>query len=170
MPAHTQTPVEDKVLVGIGELAVTDDRSAVLVTYSLGSCLGVAIYDPVVRVGGLWHPMLPDSAIDPEKAARRPGMFVNSGWPVLVRSAAGLGARLERLALYVAGGAQVLDPDGVFYIGRHNVQALRRLLKEAELPVMGEEIGGVENRTVQLCVGDGLLRIKCPGRTEEIQL
>lgn len=161
---------ESKLVVGIGELAVTDDGNSTLATYSLGSCLGVVLYDPVVHVGGLWHPMLPDSSIDRLKADRRPGMFIDTGWPAMLRLAGRLGAQVHRLKLYVVGGAQVMDPDGVFNIGRHNYLALRKQLREAEIPLMGEEIGGVENRTVYLYLQKGLLRIRCSGQIQEIRL
>lgn len=170
MPAPVATATNEKVIVGIGELAVTDNPDATLVTYSLGSCLGITIYDPFVRVGGLWHVMLPDSTIDPSKAIARPGMFIDTGWPAFLRLAGEMGAQLNRAELFVAGGAQVMDPDGVFGIGRSNCLALRRFLREAELTLIGEEIGGVDNRTIHLHVGDGRLRIKTSGQSEEIIL
>lgn len=174
LPPEMSTPAptasEEKVVVGIGELAVTDNPEATLITYSLGSCLGITLYDPYIRVGGLWHVMLPDSSIDPVKGMERPGMFIDTGWPAFLRLAGEMGAELNRVELFVAGGAQVMDPDGVFGIGRSNCVALRKLIREAELTVIGEEIGGVENRTVHLHIGDGRLRIKASGRAEEIIL
>ncbi|MFT4689289.1 MAG: chemotaxis protein CheD [Limisphaerales bacterium] len=160
----------EKVLVGIGELVVTNNPAAVLVTYSLGSCLGVVLYDPIVKVGGLWHVMLPDSQIDLVRAQTRPGMFVDTGWPAFLQLAGEMGAALERLEIFVIGGAQIIDTDGVFNIGKSNYLALRAAAREAELPLMGEETGGVDNRTVTLHVGDGTLWIKSSGQTEEIIL
>ena len=111
MPAPSLIGIgfEHRVVVGLAELAVSNNPSAVLTTYSLGSCLGVAIYDPVVKVGGLLHAMLPDSSIDPAKAAAQPGMFLDTGLPALLREACGMRADKRRLRIYVAGGAQIMD-------------------------------------------------------------
>ena len=62
------------ITVGIADMQVSNDPDAMLVTYSLGSCIGVMIYDPVVRVGGMLHYMLPDSNLDQVKARTRPCM------------------------------------------------------------------------------------------------
>ena len=79
MPSPTFIGFEHRVVIGLAELAVSNNPNAVLTTYSLGSCLGVAVYDPVAKVGGLMHAMLPDSNIDPVKAKAYPGMFVRHG-------------------------------------------------------------------------------------------
>jgi len=64
-------------------MKISDREDDVLITYALGSCLGIAIYDPVARIGGLLHVMLPLSTIDPAKAAENPFMFVDTGVPRL---------------------------------------------------------------------------------------
>ena len=73
------------LVVGVSDMKVSDDSDAVLVTYSLGSCIGIAVWDSVVRVGGLLHFMLPDSTIDPAKAKKNPHMFADSGIPALFK-------------------------------------------------------------------------------------
>ena len=107
---------EQKVVVGVGDLAVSNNQAVVLATYSLGSCLGVTIYDPVMRVGGLLHFMLPDSSINPAKAAQQPAMFADTGIPALFRAAYQMKAGKHRVVLCVAGGAQVMDSGGFFNI------------------------------------------------------
>jgi len=67
------------LIVGISELKVSNNPDDVLVTFALGSCIAVAVYDPLVKVGGLLHYMLPDSTLDPQKAQNQPGMFADTG-------------------------------------------------------------------------------------------
>ena len=67
--------------VGIAEMKVSGQRGDIIITHALGSCLGIAAYDPMACVGGLLHVMLPLSAIDPVKAERNPLMFVDTGFP-----------------------------------------------------------------------------------------
>ncbi|HEY0777161.1 MAG TPA: chemotaxis protein CheD [Gemmatirosa sp.] len=155
------------LVVGIGDVRVTDVPEARLVTYALGSCLGVAIHDPVARVGGLLHVMLPDSAIDPVKAAQAPALFVDTGVPLLFRESYRLGARKERLVVRVVGGshAAAREADDRFQIGRRNVSALRRILARNGVPVTAEDVGGCQrSRTVTLDVATGALTVRVDGR------
>lgn len=94
-----------KHIVGVADMFVSDNEEDTIITHGLGSCLGIAIYDPVVRVGGLLHAMLPDSKVDPEKAKEKPFMFVDSGVPMLFRACYALGAVKSRINVKVAGGA-----------------------------------------------------------------
>src|SRR6266567_6161488 len=151
---------EHKVVVGIAELAVSNNPNVTLATYSLGSCLGIAIYDPVVKVGGLLHLMLPDSTIDPVKAAKQPAMFVDSGVPALFRATYQLRAEKHRMLISVAGGAEILDNSGLFNIGWRNYDALAKLLKEHELRIHAEHIGGLVNRTMHLSLTTGEVRLR----------
>lgn len=94
------------VIVGIADCQISADPESVLVTYALGSCIAVAIYDPAARVAGMLHFMLPESGIDPGKARERPFMFADTGVPLLFRRAYELGADKKRMVVRVAGGAQ----------------------------------------------------------------
>ncbi len=71
------------LVIGVADCLVSDDPEAVLVTYALGSCIAVVIHDPVSRVGGLLHYMLPESTLDQAKAQERPYMFADTGIPLL---------------------------------------------------------------------------------------
>jgi chemotaxis protein CheD len=161
---------EHKLVVGIADLAVSNSPHVTLVTYSLGSCLGIAIYDPVARVAGLLHTMLPTSSIAPQKAALQPGMFVDTGIPNLFRSAYGLGAQKHRISIIVAGGAQVMDTSGFFNIGKRNVEALYRIVADHGLRVMGDQTGGLVNRTLYFQISTGDLRLKISGQSKELLL
>ena len=97
-------PPRQTLVVGVADMVVSNDGGAEIVTYSLGSCLGVAIYAPVKNIGGLLHLMLPDSKIDAAKAVSAPFMFVDTGVPRLFHAAYNLGADRNRLVVKVAGG------------------------------------------------------------------
>jgi chemotaxis protein CheD len=170
MGSLTSVPFEHRVVVGVADLAVSNNQSVVLTTYSLGSCLGIAVFDPVVRVGGLLHLMLPDSRLDSTKAEANPAMFVDSGMQALLRAAGQLNADRRRLLLYVAGGAQILDDGGFFNIGRRNYDALKALLAKEKLAIMAEAVGGQVNRTMCLRISTGQVSLKVSGNANEIQL
>jgi chemotaxis protein CheD len=147
-------------VVDIAALAVSRGRGAVLVTYSLGSCIGVSLWDPIVKVGGLLHFMLPDSNISLEKARSNPAMFCDTGVPELLRAAYELGAVPQRVVLRVAGGAQLFQEHATFEIGRRNYLALRQVLARSGLAIRAEDIGGTVSRTMKLDVGTGRLTIR----------
>lgn len=151
--------------VGVGELgfATGDER---LATYALGSCLGVAIHDPVARVAGLLHVMLPSSEVDAARAAAAPAMFVDTGVPLLFRRSYQLGARKERLVVKVVGGAHTAlrEEDDHFQIGKRNLLALRKLLWRNGVLVRAEDVGGARvSRTVYLDAATGALRVRANG-------
>ncbi len=152
-----------QLTVGIGDAQVSKDPDDVLVTHALGSCIAVAIHDPVAGVAGLLHILLPDSKSSPQKAATHPCMFADTGIPALFHAAYALGAQKSRLTVRVIGGAQVLDPQGVFNIGKQNYLACRRILWAAGVLIGAEEVGGSISRTVWLTVACGRLEWNSPG-------
>ena len=149
-----------KLVVGIADMCVSKDPSAVLVTYSLGSCIGVSIYDPVVKVGGLLHLMLPESKIAPDKAEKNPCMFADTGVPLLFKEAYKYGADKKRMIIKIAGGSQVMDASGFFNIGKRNYMALRKIFWENDVLINKEDIGGNVNRTMRLEIGTGRVYLK----------
>ncbi len=168
MPSPTfVSGFEHRVVVGIAELAVSNNPNVILTTYSLGSCLGISVYDPVVHAGGLLHIMLPDSGIDAVKAADKPAMFVDSGVPALFRACYQLGAVKQRMIISVAGGAQIMDESGFFSIGRRNCDALAQLLQQNGLQVSAQQVGGMVNRTMYLRLATGEVRLKVSGEPRE---
>ena len=110
--------------------------------------------------------MLPESSIDPVKAGERPYMFADTGIPLLFRRAYQQGADKRRLTVRVAGGAQVMDPQGVFNIGKRNYLALRKILWKAGVLLQAEDVGGTSSRTVSLEVGTGRFWLREPGSDE----
>ena len=155
-------------VVEIADLQVADDPRATLVTYSLGSCIGVAIWDPEVRVGGMLHYMLPESSLSPEKAKAKPAMFADTGIPALFRATYELGAGKRNLIVKIAGGSQLLDDNGTFNIGKRNYIMLRKILWKNGVLIEAEDVGGSLSRTVRLDVGSGRFSIKSRGRETEL--
>ena len=151
------------LIVGVGDMKVSNDPSSVLVTYSLGSCIGVAIYDPQVKVGGLLHYMLPDSSIDREKARRNPYMFGDTGIPALFKASYRLGAKKNRIRIIVVGGAQILDQNGLFNIGKRNYALLRKMFFKNNVMTDYEDVGGSVNRTLKLEIETGQAWLKVSG-------
>jgi len=151
------------LVVGVADLVASNDSTADIVTYSLGSCLGVTVYDPGKKIGGLLHLMLPDSSIDAAKAASLPYMFVDTGVPRLFHAAYNLGADRSRLVVKVAGGAQMLDQQGIFNIGIRNVSALEKIIAQNGLRIHAADTGGLSSRTVRLDLTNGNVSVKTPG-------
>lgn len=152
------------LIVGMGDMLTSDDPAAQLVTYSLGSCVGVAIYDPVAKVGGLLHAMLPDSTINPERAAARPFMFVDTGLPAMFHAVYALGGLKHRLIVKLAGGAAFLDAKKIFNIGERNIAATKAMLARNGIALAACETGGHESRTVRLDLVNGGFALEIPGR------
>jgi chemotaxis protein CheD len=156
-----------QVIVGISDCQLSRDPEEVLVTYALGSCVAVMVYDPEVRVGGLLHLMLPDSTIDLERGHQRPFMFADTGVPLLFRQSYELGADKRRMIVRIAGGAQMMDERGVFDIGRRNQVAVRKILWKAGVMIESEAVGGNLSRTVRLEMSAGTVWVRGPGGNEE---
>jgi len=154
------------VVVNIGDCMVSRNPGDCLVTYALGSCIGIVIYDPVSKVGGLLHYLLPDSKIDPEKAQANPYMFADTGIPELFHRAYRSGAEKKRLRVMVAGGAQVLASE-LFQIGKRNELAMKKIFWQAGVLIKRQETGGEHSRTVRLEVGTGRIFMRTGGLAEQ---
>lgn len=165
-PGEPSPPPGVTRVIGIAEMVVSPDPGEVLVTYALGSCLGVAAHDPVAGVGGLIHLMLPDSTIDAVRARDHPLMFVDTGVPRLFRALYGIGADKRRLVVTVAGGASATSEGADrFQIGKRNWQMLRKLFWRNGVLVHAHDVGGVQtSRTMSLHVGTGVVQLRIGGR------
>jgi chemotaxis protein CheD len=170
VPPPILTGFQHRVVVGLAELAVSNNPNAILTTYALGSCVGIAIYDREARVGGLLHCMLPDSTIDPAKAQAHPGMFVDTGLTALLRAACQLRADRRRMQVFLAGGARIMDDQNLFNIGGRNLAAFAECLRRENLRVTAEQVGGQGNRTIGLSIETGRIRLKVSGQSQEVEL
>jgi chemotaxis protein CheD len=112
--------------------------------------------------------MLPDSSIDPERARTNPYMFADTGIPLLLDRLYQGGASKRRLVLHAVGAASMLDPKGVFEIGKRNHLAVRKILWKTGILLQGEAVGGDESRTLRLEIGTGRLWFQQGGTLKEM--
>lgn len=159
-----------RVVIGVGDMAVSNNSQSILTTYALGSCVGVMAYDPTVKVAGILHLMLPDSTISPEKAAGQPAMFADTGLPLLFRALIGLRGEPRRMRIMVAGGASVLNGQDPFKIGERNAKAATEWLLARNVLIRQRHLGGTVNRTVHLEVDTGTVTLKMPSGLETFTL
>ena len=148
------------IIVGISDLKISGNPDDTLITYALGSCIGVAIYDPLAKVGGLLHFMLPDSALDAGKARENAAMFADTGIPLLFKSCYAIGGEKKRMIVKVAGGASILDDGNYFRIGQKNITALRKIFWRNNVLIDAEDTGRNCNRTVRLGLNNGRCTVK----------
>ncbi|MBL8027782.1 MAG: chemotaxis protein CheD [Fibrobacteres bacterium] len=158
--------MSDKAIVDIADMKVSSGED-MLITYALGSCIGVAAYDPVAKAGGLLHYMLPDSKIDSKKGLERPCMFADTGIMCMFRGLQQLGCQSNRLIVKIAGGSNILDPNGAFNIGKNNYLALKKVLWRFSILVKAEDVGGSFSRNMTLNLGNGEVRVRYAGEKED---
>ncbi len=150
-------------------MVVSDSPEDLLITYSLGSCIAVIIFDPLASVGGMLHYMLPESSLDPEKAKKNPSMFADTGITRLFKNSYQMGAKKENIVVKSVGGAQMLDPNGIFNIGKRNYLAMRKIFWKNNVAIAAEHVGGEVNHTVRLEMDSGRVIVKV-GTGSEIEI
>ena len=138
-----------------------------LVTLGLGSCVAIVLHDPVARVGGMAHVLLPDAALARDRSNL--AKFASTAVPLLVEELRGAGARKERLAARLAGGASMftnLMTAGTLNMGERNIVASRQALEALGIPILAEDVGADYGRSVRFRVGDGRVVISSVGRDD----
>ncbi len=156
------------VIVDIAGAAVSSQPDEALVTYALGSCIGVTFYDPVLHIGAMGHFMLPLSSIDTHKAAEKPFMFVDVGVPKLLEEVFRHGCRKHDLITRVAGCAAALDNANLFRIGERNHAVFRKIMWKNGLLIKGEDIGSNITRTLRMEIATGRLTVRSGGVEREL--
>jgi len=151
------------LIVGISDIKISKSLNDIIITYALGSCIGISVYDPIAKVGGLLHYMLPDSNLDERKAKDNPAMFADTGIPALFKSCYSLGADKKRMIVKVAGGASILDDTNFFRIGQKNIMAMRKIFWKNNVMVNAEDTGANHNRTVRLEMATGKTFVRTSG-------
>jgi chemotaxis protein CheD len=155
-----------RVVVGVGDMAASNNTGTMLSTYALGSCIGVIAYDSAARCGGILHLMLPEASVSPQKAATQPAMFADTGLPLFFKALMGLKAERAHLKLFVAGGASVLAGHDPFKIGERNTRFTMDFIAQNRLNLIKTETGGTVNRTVHLELSTGNVSLISPaGKT-----
>jgi chemotaxis protein CheD len=160
---YASVPLRTKeagLIVGIGDMKVARGENMVITTHSLGSCVGIAIFDPGQSVGGILHFQLPLSTSNPQKALEKPFMFADTGIPAMFKAAYDLGAEKKRLIVKVAGGASVMEDHNVFNIGERNCIIMKKLFWKNGIMITAEDLGGDSWRTMRLEHETGRLLIK----------
>ncbi|PKQ30452.1 MAG: chemotaxis protein CheD [Actinobacteria bacterium HGW-Actinobacteria-10] len=161
-------PNKADIVVGISDMHVTTNESDVLVTYSLGSCVGLALYDPRAGVGGLLHAMMPLSTADPMKAALKPAMYTDTGVTALLQMLFDRGATRRSIVAKVAGAGASMDGAGLFRIGERNHMVLRKILWKNDILIAAEDVGGSCARTLVLEMATGRTVVKSIRGTREL--
>lgn len=151
------------LIVGISDIKISNNAEDVIITYALGSCIGIVVFDPIVRVGGMLHYMLPESSLDQNKARENPEMFADTGIPLLFKSCYKLGANKRRMIVKAAGGASILDDTNFFRIGQKNIMAMRKIFWKNNVMIDREDTGLNYNRTVRLEMSTGKVFVRCSG-------
>jgi len=165
-PAHPERATT--LIVDISDMKTSSCRGDVMVTYSLGSCVGLTLYDPIAGVGGMIHCMLPLSKIDPDKARANPCMFVDTGVIALLSELYSMGAQRQNLVAKVAGAGSPLGREETFRIGQRNYTILRKLLWKNNILIAKEDVGGSRARTLYLYMEDGRTTVKADGKEVEL--
>lgn len=154
------------IIVGLGEQSISQDSNDVLVAYGLGSCIAVSMVDPVRKISGLAHCVLPARQADRDPYSAK---YVDCGVEGLLGAMVWRGADPRRLVIKIAGGANMLSPNStgfLFDIGTRNIQSAHQTLERLHLHLSSEDVGGHTGRTVSLFVSSGRLTVRMVGCKE----
>jgi chemotaxis protein CheD len=154
---------KSRVIVNVSDGRVSNDPTDVIATYSLGSCIGVCLYDPVVHVGGMLHYQLPSSMMDAKRAQENPMMFADTGMNILMREMLALGASKKRMQVKIAGGAAMDNGPKGFDIGKRNHLAIKKILWQNSMFLDAEDIGGTSARNLYMNVASGVVTVRTNG-------
>lgn len=157
--------MREEIKIGIGDMKVLR-QSGTLITYALGSCIGITLYDPVIKLGGLLHIMLPKAGA---QGAATPFKFADTGIREMIRKMAAYGGISRRYVCKIAGGAQMFQMTGpIGNIGERNIASVREELAAQQIRIQGEDVGKNYARTMLMDVSTGAVKIRTMGRNEII--
>jgi chemotaxis protein CheD len=157
------------IKVGMADLQ-SSTHPCIITTLGLGSCVGIALYDPIKKVAGLAHIMLPSS----QQARNNTNIakFADTAIVKLIDDMVAKGAVMSKLTAKLAGGAQMFsftDSSDLLKIGARNVAASKEVLNSLNIPIIAEDTGGNYGRTIEIHSEDGRLLVKTIGHgTKEI--
>jgi len=156
-----------QIKVGMADYKIGQSPAS-LISYGLGSCVGIALYDPVSRIGGLAHIMLPDST--QARPSDNPAKFADTALPLVVQDMVKIGAVKARIWAKIAGGAQMFtftNTTDIMRVGERNTEAVKNTLKRLDIRIVAEDTGGNYGRTVELFLETGIYRIKTIDKGEK---
>lgn len=160
--------METSVGVGLGEIAVSNNYYEILVAFGLGSCVGIGAYDPIKKVAGLLHAVLPEPLNGSDLTSTK---YVGNGINKLLEEMVTHGAVKERLIIRIAGGANMLTSPGLsktFDIGTRNIAMAQDILEKNKMTIVGQSVGGNTGRTFRVYVADGKMTIRMIGEKETV--
>jgi len=153
-----------EIAVGVGEGAADSGGDFSLITFALGSCVGVTLWDPCALVGGMLHCQLPVSYQNEERAKDNPFIYTDTGTAELLRRLYSLGADKRRLVARIAGCLDTKSTSPAsFRVGARNLAVARRVLWKNDIVVSAEDVGGRLPRTLQLDMHSGETRVRTNG-------
>ena len=157
----------DKLIVGIADMKMAKG-DGMLVTYALGSCIGICLYDPLPKLGALVHIMLP---LNLETGRTHPLKYADTGIRDTLRQMVLRGANKSRITAKIAGGAKMFDVSGsssLGNIGQRNIESVRIVLKKEGVRLLKEYVGGSVARTLLFDVSNGIGCVRSYGKPEII--
>jgi len=157
-------------VIGIGEIGICHKPGDSVKTYALGSCVALIFFAPKVPAVGMAHIALPDSSIGGNGRSKNlPGYFADTAIPSLINEFKRLGiVKNHEVRIKLVGGANIMDPDGHFNIGKRNVLAIKKILWQYKLGAIAEDVGASHSRTVDAQVDNGVVVITSPNMENKI--
>lgn len=155
--------------IQIAQMTVSAEPDDTLVAAGVGSGIGLAVYDPHTRVGGMLHFILPDSALEKEIARQNPFMFADTGLTALFEALSEIGGLRERVKVMACGGAEIMGQTGDHNIGKLNSAALKKWLVREKIRLDVLDTGGHVNRSLKLDIATGDLFVRRSGDAGEVK-
>jgi chemotaxis protein CheD len=155
-----------QLVVGISDCKVSDDPKSTILTYALGSCVGISLYDANTRIGGLLHVLLPRSRSNRDQT-ENPFMFADSGITAMVDQMVCLGADTSRINAKLAGGANMLTTSVLLDVGKRNAETAIETLQLLNIPVISTALGGTLGRSMSIDLANGRTWVRVLGLGEE---
>ena len=157
--------MEKQLVVGIGDMKL-GRQEGTIITYALGSCIGIALYDPMIKLGALVHIMLPERVNSDANIFK----YADSGVKETLRKLYAYGAVKHRMTAKIAGGAKMFDMKGkssaMGNIGERNAQMVKRVLMQEGIRIVKEDTGANYARTMSIDLASGMVLVKTFGRPE----
>ena len=158
--------MDNKLTVGIADMKMSRGSGSI-VTYALGSCIGICLYDPRIRLGAMIHIMLP---LNMEAGRKNVMKYADTGIRETIKQMEAKGAVRSRIVAKIAGGAKMFEVNGgsLGNIGQRNIESVHLNLKREQIRIIKEDVGGDIARTMFFDVATGMCRVRCYGRQELI--
>ena len=158
--------METKITIGIADMKMAKDHG-MLITYALGSCIGICLYDPLIKLGAMVHIMLP---LNMEAGRTHPLKYADTGIKETLKQMEAKGASRSRITVKIAGGAKMFEVSGAGLgnIGQRNIESVHAILKRENIRLIGEYTGGTVARTLLFDVASGQACIRSYGAKDII--